>query len=90
MWEFCITIHGQRHCFPIPVLIEKFHGPGPGPVNFPELELATAVLQLVHFVQPNGASSPFTKQLNEVATHFIEQVQKGLPQGVVLTQTEKR
>jgi hypothetical protein len=88
MWEFCITISGKRHCFQLPVLIEKIHLPGPGPVNFPELELATAVLQLVNVVQPAAAKSQLTKQLSEVATQFIQQVQKGLPQGVELKQGE--
>jgi hypothetical protein len=74
----------------LPVLIEKFHVPGPGPGNYPELELATSVLQLVNFVKPMAANSPLTKQLNEVATHFIYQVQKGLPQGVELKQIETK
>ncbi|HVO23250.1 MAG TPA: hypothetical protein VMW56_06440 [Candidatus Margulisiibacteriota bacterium] len=88
MWQICITIHGKRHCFPVPALIEKIHFPGPGPVNFPELELATAVLQLVNAVQPAVKNSQLTKQLGEVATQFIQQVQKGLPQGVELRQIE--
>jgi len=88
MWEICITIHGRRHCFPIPVLIEKIHLPGPGPVNYPELELATAVLQLVKAVEPHAAKSELTKKLSETATQFIQQVQKGLPQGVELRQSE--
>jgi hypothetical protein len=90
MWEFCITIGGRRHCFPLPVLIEKIHLPGPGPVNFPELELATAVLQLIKAVQPSVGPSQFTKQLGDAATQFIQQVQKGLPQGVELTQRQER
>ena len=89
MWYICITIAGRRHCFPLPILVEKIHLPGPGPVNFPELELATAVLQLVTAVQPSVGQSPFTKQLGDAATQFIQQVQKGLPQGVELTQREQ-
>ena len=88
MWQICIKISGQRHCFPVPVLIEKIHLPGPGPVNFPELELATAVLQLVKAVEPHAAKSQLTKQLGEVATQFIQQVQKGLPQDVEFKQIE--
>ena len=87
MWEFCITISGKRHCFPLPVLIEKIHLPGPGPVNFPELELATAVLQLTKAVQPSVGRSQLAHQLDEVADQFIKQVQKGMPQGVELKET---
>ena len=88
MHEICITIDGQRHCFPVPELIrEKFPPPPPG--NYPELELASAVLELVNFVQPVVARSQLTKQLREVATQFIQQVQKGLPQGVELKEVER-
>jgi hypothetical protein len=90
MWEICVKINDKVHCFPLPVLIEKFHGTGPGPVNYPELELATAVLQLVNFVKPTVANSQLTRQLSEVATHFIHQVQKGLPQDVELKQIETK
>jgi hypothetical protein len=90
MWEFCITIHHHRHCFPIPVLIEKFHIPGPGPVNFPELELAISVLQLIEHVSPNVKQTEFTARLNEAALGFIKQVQQGMPQGVELKQMEAR
>jgi hypothetical protein len=84
MWEICIVINGKRHCFPLPVLVEKFHIPGPGPVNFPELELATTVVDLVKSVQPRVGQSQLTKQLVDVSTQFIQQVQKGLPSGVEL------
>lgn len=86
MWEICITIGGVRHCFSIPVLVPSPH-PGPGPVNFPELELAIAVLQLVQVVQPSVQHSELTRQLSDVATRFIEGVQKGMPAGVELVQT---
>jgi hypothetical protein len=90
MWEICIVIHGKRHCFPLPILVEKFHIPGPGPINFPELELATTVLELVKVVQPQVGQSQFARQLSDVSTQFIQQVQKGLPSGVDLHQAEAR
>jgi hypothetical protein len=87
MWEFCFTINGKRHCFRIPVLIPDIpHRPVPG--NYPELELAIAVLQLVKVIQPAAKDSQLTKQLSEVAKGFIQQVQKGLPQGVELKQMQ--
>ena len=58
----------RRHCFPLPVLVEKIHLLGPGPINFPELELATAILQLV-----NAAKSQLTRQVSEVATLRVDQ-----------------
>lgn len=84
MWEFCFVINGKRHCFRIPMLIEKFHVPVPE--NFPELELAIAVLQLVKTTPSSGVKTSLAKQLTEVATSFIQDVQKGLPTGVELKQ----
>jgi hypothetical protein len=72
----------------VPVLIEKFHVPGIGPVNMPELELAVSVLQLVSAVQPSIPDSQLTRQLGEAATGFIQQVKKGLPQGVELKEVK--
>ena len=86
MWEFCFTIQGKRHCFRIPVLIPDIPRRPPPPWNYPELELAIAVLQLVHVIQPAAPESQLTRQLSEVSTHFIQQVQKGLPQGIELKQ----
>lgn len=82
MYQFCITIAGKRHCFPVPTLIDREVIKRPPPNNFPPFELAIAVLDLVS-VAPN---SELSKQLTEVATHFLQQVQKGLPQGVELVQ----
>ncbi|HWA03946.1 MAG TPA: hypothetical protein VG819_10520 [Rhizomicrobium sp.] len=90
MWEICITIHGVRHCFVIPLLVEKFHIPGPGPVNYPELELAVSVLQLIEHIRPNVKQAEFTDRLADVARGFIQQVQKGMPQGVELRQMAAR
>jgi hypothetical protein len=85
----CITIGGEIHCFDVPILIEKVPlKPHPG--NYPELELAVTVLHLVNVVQPAVKNSQLTKQLSEVATQFISQVQKGLPQGVQLNEVKGR
>jgi hypothetical protein len=84
MYQFCITIGGKKHCFPVPSLIDRALIKRPPPQNFPPFELAVAVLDLVSVV-PN---SELSKQLAEVATHFIQQVQKGLPQGVELVQEQ--
>ena len=82
MFEFCITIQGVRHCFPVPTLIEKRAIKPPPPNNYPPFELAVSVLMLVEAVP----SSEFSKQLTDVATRFIQQVQKDLPKGVELHQ----
>jgi hypothetical protein len=86
MWEICITIHGRLHCFPIPVLIHIPHPPPPN--NYPELELAISVLQLAQMIQHAVPESQLTKQLTDVATHFVQQVQKALPHGVELKQMQ--
>lgn len=82
MYEFCINIGGQRHCFPVPLLIDidKIHIPKPH--NYPPFELAIAVLQLTNALPP----SELSKELSTVATRFIQNVQKELPQGVELAQ----
>ena len=89
MHEFCIMINGVKHCFELPLLI-KPEFKKPEPHNYPELELAATVLQLVNVVQPAVKDSQLTKQLSEVATQFISQVQKGLPQGVELNELKGR
>ncbi|HTO83139.1 MAG TPA: hypothetical protein VMQ73_12930 [Methylomirabilota bacterium] len=88
MWQFCITIGGKRHCFPVPVLVEKIHVPPPN--NYPPFELAVTVLDLVKAVESVGAKSPLGDQLKQTATAFLDQVQKELPKGVTLHQTEAR
>jgi hypothetical protein len=82
--KMCMTIHGKRHCFDVPELVnpEFFHRPPPP--NYPELELATTVLQLVDFIRPVVRDTEFTKGLTELSTRFIEQVREGLPKGVEL------
>jgi hypothetical protein len=78
MYEFCFTINGVRHCFQIPRIIEVPHRPPPQ--NFPELEIAISVLEIVQLAKP----SEFTKQLATVSNAFIKQIQSGLPKGVEL------
>ena len=82
MYEFCINIGGTRHCFPIPSLIDREAIHIPKPHNYPPFELAITVLQLAQVLPP----SELSKELSEVATKFIQNVQKGLPQGVELVQ----
>ena len=76
--RICITIAGKVHCFNIPLLVDlsQIHPPHPG--NYPELELAATVLELVK-VAPG---SELSKQLTEAAHGFISQVKQQLPKGV--------
>ncbi len=82
MYELCINIGGQKHCFPVPSLIDitKIHIPRP--TNYPPFELAVTVQQLVDALP----ASELSKELSAVATRFIQNVQKQLPQGVELKQ----
>jgi hypothetical protein len=82
MYELCIIIGGTKHCFPIPSLIDQEAIHIPKPHNYPQFELAVTVLQLIQALPP----SELSKDLSEVATKFIQNVQKGLPQGVELVQ----
>jgi len=87
MFEVCFRIGGHVHCFPIPVLGPPVVIPhGPGPVNYPELELAATVMQMAEAVQHAVPESELTKQLTEVAGRFVDQVRAGLPDGVELRQ----
>ena len=86
MWQLCITISGRRYCFPVPLLVEKIHLPGQGPINYPQLELAIAVIDLANAVRPLSDSPEFTNELVAISTRFIEGVRKGLPAGVELKQ----
>jgi hypothetical protein len=45
---------------------------------------------LVEHVRANVKQPEFTTRLSEVALGFIQQVQKGMPQGVELKQMEAR
>jgi hypothetical protein len=82
MFEFCINIGGHKHCFPVPSLIDITKIRIPKPTNYPPFELAIAVLQLVEALP----ASELSKELSAVATRFVQNVQKDLPQGVELTQ----
>ena len=84
MFEFCINIGGVRHCFPVPTLIDQNVIRRPPPNNYPPFELAVSVLMLTQVVP----ASALSKQLNEVAHSFIQQLQKDLPKGVELVQTK--
>ena len=77
MYQLCITIGGKKHCFPLPSLVDRQYIHKPPPPNFPQLDLAISVLDLVNAVP----ESDLSKELSQVATRFIQQVQKALPQG---------
>jgi hypothetical protein len=85
MYQLCINIGGTRHCFPLPSLIDPIHIHVPPPNNYPPFELAIAVLQLVNVVP----ESELSKELSQVATRFIHQVQKQLPQGTEIIAQER-
>ncbi len=84
MYQFCIMIHGVRHCFEVPLLIDRNLIRKPPPNNYPPFELAATVLELVNVVGP----SEFSKEIAAVATRFMANVQKGLPSGVELTKSQ--
>jgi hypothetical protein len=81
-FRVCPEINGVQHCFDIPVLIKEVILP-PDP-NFPELELAITVLELVKAVRTIAPQSELTQKLADVSTGFIKEVQQGLPAGVEL------
>jgi hypothetical protein len=88
MWQFCFTVGGHRHCFSVPILVEKIHVPPPK--NYPPFELAITVLDLVKAVESVAGKSQLSDQLKQTANAFVQQVQKELPEGVTLQQTETR
>jgi hypothetical protein len=75
--RICFTIAGRRYCFFVPLLVE-LPFKKPPPENFPELELAATVLEMVRVVGP----SELSKELSEAATRYISKFQKDLPKGV--------
>ena len=85
MPSLCYKINGQKHCFEIQTLVDLSHIHGPGPVNFPQLELAVTVMGLVQTVEKNRKSE-FGAKLLEVSNAFLQNVRAGLPQGVELTE----
>jgi hypothetical protein len=75
--RICITIAGKRICINVPLLVVgPIHPPPPN--NYPPFELAATVLEMVHVAGP----SELSKQLSEVVTRYIGNLQKQLPQGV--------
>jgi len=85
MPSFCYTINGQKHCFDIPALVDLSRIHGPGPINFPQLELAVTVIGLVDAIEKTGRNSELGVKLLEVSNAFIQNVRTGLPKGVELT-----
>jgi hypothetical protein len=84
MYQICVQIGGKRHCFPLPTLIDQSVIRRPPPNNMPPFELALSVLLLVEAVP----SSDLSKELTQVATRFIQQVQKDLPKGVEVVEAK--
>jgi hypothetical protein len=82
VYELCINIGGQKHCFPVPSLIDITRIHIPKPTNYPPFELAVTVQQLVAALP----ASELSKELSAVASRFIHNVQKQMPQGVELRQ----
>lgn len=85
----CMPIHDRTHCFRIPELVDNsyFTKPhiGPGPSNYPELELAGTILSLVEFINPQIKDKDFTKALTDISEKYIQKVREGLPKGVELS-----
>jgi hypothetical protein len=77
MFHICLKINGQQHCFDLPSLVD-IHPPHPN--NFPELEAAVAILDIVAVIP----QSEFSQKLSRLANAHIEQVRQGLPAGVEL------
>jgi hypothetical protein len=86
--RICMTISNKRHCFDIPDLVNQDYFHRPPPPNYPELELAATILQLVEHIKPAVRDTEFTKSLTELSTRFIQKVQEGLPKGVELITTQ--
>ena len=81
----CMPIHGIKQCFRIPELVDDSYftqphcGPGPGPTDYPELELAGTILSSVEFIDPQIKDKEFTKTLTDVANKYIQKVRGGPP-----------
>ena len=81
MSEFCFTINGVRHCFPLPMLVDPGHIRRPPPNNMPPLELAVTVLELVKV----AGDSELARELTSAANRYVEVLQRQLPKGVEIT-----
>ena len=86
MYQFCFTIGGKRRCFDVPTLIDKNVIRRPPPNNYPPFDLAVSVILLTEAVP----QSELSKQLREVATSFVQQVQKDLPKDIELVESKER
>ena len=84
MHLICFTINGKRRCIEIPILVQKPIRVPP-PNNFPELELAFTVLELVQAVKP----SELSKQLIDVSNRYVEDLKNQLPQGVEINEAKQ-
>ena len=85
MARICFTFNNVKHCIDIPLLVDREHLHRPPPPNFPELDLALSVLELVDFLKPQLKDSELSRSLTDVSTRFIQQVQRQLPTGVEIT-----
>ena len=50
MYQFCFTIGGKRHCFDVPLLVDKNLIHRPPPPNYPAFDLAATVVLLTEAV----------------------------------------
>jgi len=82
--KICITIGGKLHCFDVPLLVERSVIKRPPPGNLPPFELAATVLEMTRV----AGRSELSKELSEVATRYIANLQKELPKGVEIKTAE--
>ena len=82
--KICITIAGKKHCFDVPLLVDLSAFKRPPPNNFPPFELAATVLEIVRV----AGRSELSKELSNVATRYIENLQKQLPKDVEIVTAE--
>ena len=82
--KMCMPVHGVKHCFDIPELVDRdfFHKHPPN--NMPELGLAGTILSLIDFIRPQVRDTEFLAKLNEVTMTYINNFKEGLPKSVEL------
>lgn len=83
--RICMPIHGIKHCFDVPELVDPNFFHRPLPQNYPELELAATVISLVEHIKPMVKDTDFTKSLAELSNKYIQKVKEGMPKDVELT-----
>ena len=78
------NIHGELHQFEVPTIIDfkEFKFPKPDPRNYPVLDLAITVIEMIEAVEPGEKRSQLSSKLVELSRDFIKNVQAGLPKGV--------